>query len=120
MLIGERLKAIRESKKLSQGDIEKRTGLLRCYLSRCENGHTVPALDTLEKWSKALEVSMAQLFADNGRAPKPLPFSKNGHTPKLRRSALKGLERLHASFARMSDRDISIVVGIASKFAQRG
>ena len=30
MLIGDRLKAIRESKKLSQGDIEKRTGLLRC------------------------------------------------------------------------------------------
>ncbi|MFZ0335674.1 MAG: helix-turn-helix domain-containing protein [Candidatus Acidiferrales bacterium] len=122
MLIGERLRAIRESKNLSQGDIEKRTGLLRCYVSRCENGHTVPAIDTLEKWSKALEISMAQLFADNGHEPKPLPLSKsgNGNTPKLRRSALKGLERLHASFAHMNDKDIAIVVGIAGKFAQRG
>ena len=43
MLIGDRLRAIRESKKLSQGDIETRTGLLRCYVSRVENGHTVPS-----------------------------------------------------------------------------
>lgn len=64
---------------------------------------------------------LAQLFADNGRTPKPLPLAKNGNgnAPKFRPSALKGLERLHASFARMSDRDIAIVVGIASKFAQR-
>lgn len=48
MIVGERLKAIRETKKLSQGDIEKRTGLLRCYISRVENGHTVPAVETLE------------------------------------------------------------------------
>ena len=50
MVIGNRLKELRESKKLSQGDIEKRTGLLRCYISRVENGHTVPAIETLERW----------------------------------------------------------------------
>jgi transcriptional regulator with XRE-family HTH domain len=50
MVIGDRLKELRESKELSQGDIEKRTGLLRCYISRIENGHTVPAVSTLEKW----------------------------------------------------------------------
>jgi transcriptional regulator with XRE-family HTH domain len=44
MVIGDRLKALRESKDMSQGDIEKRTGLLRCYISRVENGHTVPAI----------------------------------------------------------------------------
>ena len=44
MIIGDRLRALREEKKLSQGDIEKRTGLLRCYISRVENGHTVPAI----------------------------------------------------------------------------
>ena len=36
MDIGRRLAALREEKKLSQGDIEKRTGLLRCYISRVE------------------------------------------------------------------------------------
>ena len=49
MIIGDRLRALREEKKLSQGDIEKRTGLLRCYISRVENGHTVPAIEILEK-----------------------------------------------------------------------
>src|SRR5215468_11357435 len=55
MIIGDRLRALREDKKLSQGDIEKRTGLLRCYISRVENGHTVPAIETLEKLARALE-----------------------------------------------------------------
>ena len=47
MIIGDRLRAFREEKKLSQGDIEKRTGLFRCYISRVENGHTVPAIETI-------------------------------------------------------------------------
>ncbi len=62
MLIGNRLKELRESKQLSQGDIEKRTGLLRCYISRVENGHTVPAVSTLEKMARALEVPLYRLF----------------------------------------------------------
>jgi transcriptional regulator with XRE-family HTH domain len=52
MVIGDKLKELREAKKLSQGDIEKRTGLLRCYISRVENGHTVPSVDTLEKMAR--------------------------------------------------------------------
>src|SRR5215470_3686435 len=62
MVIAERLRELREVKKLSQGEIEKRTGLLRCYISRVENGHTVPAIETLEKLARALEVPMYQLF----------------------------------------------------------
>jgi len=53
MIIGDRLRALREEKKLSQGDVEKRTGLLRCYISRVENGHTVPAIETLEKMARS-------------------------------------------------------------------
>jgi transcriptional regulator with XRE-family HTH domain len=64
MLIGERLRALREEKNFSQGVIEKRTGLLRCYISRVEIGHTVPAVETLEKFARALEVPMCQLFYD--------------------------------------------------------
>ena len=72
MIIGERLRALREEKKLSQGDIEKKTGLLRCYISRVENGHTVPAIETLEKMARALEIPMYKLFYD-GEEPPTLP-----------------------------------------------
>jgi transcriptional regulator with XRE-family HTH domain len=46
MNVGKRLRLLRESKNLSQGDIEEKTGLLRCYISRVENGHTVPTIET--------------------------------------------------------------------------
>jgi transcriptional regulator with XRE-family HTH domain len=78
MVIGERLKALREQKKMSQGDIEKRTGMLRCYISRVENGHTVPAIETLEKMARALEIPMYQLFYDGEKTPAPeLPKSED-------------------------------------------
>ncbi len=70
MVIGDRLRELREHKKLSQGDIEHRTGLLRCYVSRVENGHTVPAVETLEKFARALEVPVYQLFYDGEQPPK--------------------------------------------------
>src|ERR1700756_3186624 len=69
MIIGDRLRILREQKKFSQGEIEKRTGLLRCYISRVENGYTVPAVETLEKFARALEVPMYQLFYDGEGQP---------------------------------------------------
>jgi transcriptional regulator with XRE-family HTH domain len=70
MVIGDRLRALREQKDLSQGEIEKRTGLLRCYISRVENGHTIPAIETLEKMARALEIPLYQLFYDGDEVPK--------------------------------------------------
>lgn len=70
MVICDRLRTLREGKKLSQGDIEKRTGLLRCYISRVENGHTVPTVETLEKMARALEVPLYRLFYDGETPPK--------------------------------------------------
>jgi transcriptional regulator with XRE-family HTH domain len=70
MIIGDRLREMREEKKLSQGDIEKRTGLLRCYISRVENGHTDPAIETLEKLARALECPLYQLFYEGEEPPK--------------------------------------------------
>jgi transcriptional regulator with XRE-family HTH domain len=70
MIIGDRLRDLREQKQLSQGDIEKRTGLLRCYISRVENGHTVPAIETLEKLARAMEVPLYQLFYDGEEPPR--------------------------------------------------
>jgi transcriptional regulator with XRE-family HTH domain len=72
MIVGERLRALREERNFSQGEIEKRTGLLRCYISRVENGHTVPAVETLEKFARALEVPLYQLLYD-GEKPPQLP-----------------------------------------------
>src|SRR5215469_2681958 len=72
MLVGNRLRELREEKKLSQGDIEKRAGLLRCYVSRVENGHTVPAIETLEKFARALEVPLYHLVYE-GSEPPALP-----------------------------------------------
>ena len=66
MNIGETIRNFRLQRNMSQGDIEKRTGLLRCYLSRVENGHTIPSLDTLAKIAGAMDLALSQFF-DEGR-----------------------------------------------------
>jgi transcriptional regulator with XRE-family HTH domain len=83
MIIGTRLRKLREERQLSQGDIEKRTGLLRCYISRVENGHTVPSIETLERLGGALEIPLYQLFYE-GDEPPPLPnLTKRRTTEEL-------------------------------------
>ena len=93
MIIGDRLRALREEKKLSQGDIEKRTGLLRCYISRVENGHTVPAIETLEKLARALECPLYQLFYDGEEPPQAgsVHGPENGEPLTLRLPLLVGV-----------------------------
>src|SRR3984957_2706144 len=103
MIVGERLKAIRESKKMSQGDIEKRTGLLRCYISRVENGHTVPAIETLEKMAHALEIPMYQLFYDGTEKPPALKVTDTGWGS--RGSDAKTLDRVRRLLRRTSTQD---------------
>jgi transcriptional regulator with XRE-family HTH domain len=70
--IGDRLRQLREAKNLTHGDVEKRTGLLRFYMSRVEHGHTVPSVLTLERFARALEVPLYQIFYD-GSEPEVLP-----------------------------------------------
>jgi len=102
MVIGDRLKDLRESKNMSQGDIEKRTGLLRCYISRVENGHTVPTIETLEKMARALEVPLYQLFydAEPPAVMKPLKvapgWGSNGHDARALDKFLRLLRRTSA------------------------
>ncbi len=122
MLIGDRLRAVREEKKLSQGDIEKRTGLLRCYISRVENGHTVPAIETLEKIARALEVPRYQLFYD-GEEPPKLP-----NLPERRTAAdmawgssgrdARYLMKLRQHLSHMDDDDRKMILFIAQKMAR--
>ena len=66
--IGEVIRSYRNDRGLSQGDIERRTGLLRCYLSRVENGHTVPSLETLAKIAEAMEINLADFFPGSDTA----------------------------------------------------
>ena len=70
MIIGERLRALRKEKKLSQRDIAKKMGLLRCNLWRLEIGRQVPTIETLEKMARALEITMYQHFYDDEKTPK--------------------------------------------------
>lgn len=119
MVIGDRLKALREQKKMSQGDIEKRTGLLRCYISRVENGHTVPAVATLEKMARALEVPMYQLFCDGEKPPslKVLKFDDDGWGNSGRDA--RTLARFCHLLSRTSKSDQNLLFAMAQKMSQR-
>jgi transcriptional regulator with XRE-family HTH domain len=77
MVIGERLRVLREEKKISRGEMEKRTGLLRCYICRVENGYTVPAVETLAKFANALKIPIYRLFYE-GKEPPKVPKASNG------------------------------------------
>ncbi len=121
MVIGERLRELREEKDLSQGDIEQRTGLLRCYISRVENGHTVPAIETLEKMARALEVPMYQLFYDGDKPPKPLSVMKGiaaaGEWGETGKDA-KLLNRFRTFLGKASERDRKTLLYMAQKMAR--
>jgi len=121
VIIGDRLHAMREEKHFSQGDIKKKTGLLRCYISRVENGHTVPAIETLEKMARAMEIPMYQLFYDGEEPPKlpNLPKGKSsddiawGSTGKDARF----LSKLCRLLGRMDGEDRSLLLSMAQKMA---
>jgi transcriptional regulator with XRE-family HTH domain len=117
MEIGERLKAIREQKELSQGDIEKRTGLLRCYISRVENGHTVPAIETIEKLARAMEVPMYALFYESEPSASRLPKSATTGWGSSRRDA-RMLHRFRKLMGRMNKGNQTLLLHMAQKMAQ--
>jgi len=104
MIIGERLRALREEKKLSQGDIEKKTGLLRCYVPRVENEHMVPAVETLEKFARALEVPMYKLFYDGEEPPKLANLPKRETADDVMWGGSGKDARLVAEFCRLFSR----------------
>src|SRR6266849_4808309 len=123
MLIGDRLRELREAKNLSQGDIEKRSGLKRSYVSRVENGHTIPSLETLEKWAHALEVPLYQLFYDGEEPPKLLQLPKRLTTEHIvfgtRGKEARFLERLRRLLSRMTESGRMLLLHLAQKMARR-
>jgi transcriptional regulator with XRE-family HTH domain len=123
MIIGDRLRALREEKKLSQGDIEKRTGLLRCYVSRVENGHTVPAVETIEKFARALEVPIYQLFYDGDEPPK-LPSLLNRKPPERDAWGSSGkdaryLKKLRNLLRKSDENNRKLLMHMTQKMARR-
>jgi len=122
MVIGSRLKELRESKNFSPGDIEKRTGLFRCYISRVEHGHTVPAVSTLEKMARALEVPMYQLFHD-GEAPSSVRKFKlpkdNAESWGSTGATADYLSKLRRLLAKMGPDNQKLLLHMAQKVARR-
>jgi len=114
---------MREAKQLSQGDIEKRTGLLRCYISRVENGHTVPTVETLEKLARALECPLYQLFYD-GEEPPQLPnLLKRKSSDDIawggRGKDARYLNRFRRLMGKTTDADRKLILTVAQKMAAR-
>jgi transcriptional regulator with XRE-family HTH domain len=112
MNIGETIRNFRLEKGMSQGDIEKRTGLLRCYLSRVENGHTIPSLDTLAKIANAMDVPLAQFFVE--------PVAENGAAktvPQLGEEEVRFLTQIRRYSPNLNESDRKIVLTMVKKLA---
>jgi transcriptional regulator with XRE-family HTH domain len=110
MDIGKRLRDIRVAKGLSQSDMEKRTGMLGCYISRVENGHTEPSIGTLEKLAQALGIEMSQLFVAGGGEPVPVHLPLKGGT----REDPEELLKLVRAFRNLKRRDRQVVISVVA------
>ena len=119
-MIGVRLREIREDKNLSQGDIERLSGLKRCYVSRVENGHTVPAVETLEKMARALGVPIYRLFYEGEGLPAP-PLTKSGNKKVWGNSGRprRYLARLVMALEKMSPDNRQLILTMAHRVTQR-
>lgn len=110
MKIGTIIRAHRLQKGLSQGDIEKKTGLLRCYLSRVENGHTIPSLDTLSKIAAALDLPIASFFTDDS-------LGRQLNTQRLSDDELRFLTQIRRYSSNLNDSDRKLLLAMVKKFA---
>jgi transcriptional regulator with XRE-family HTH domain len=120
MIIGDRLRAVREEKNLSQGNIEARTGLLRCYVSRVENGHTIPSLETLEKFSRALETPLYLLLYEEETTP-TLPIAPHRKDVEIvwgdKGKDIRALHRLRTFLGQMKESDRQLLYYAARQMA---
>jgi transcriptional regulator with XRE-family HTH domain len=122
MEIGQRIRELRESKNLSQGDIEKLTGLMRCYTSRVEHGYTVPAIETLEKYARALEIPIYRFFYEGKEPPKKsgLPSDEDAEPLwGMRGDERRELRKFAKALSRMDKRNRAILLGMARQMANR-
>ena len=109
--IGATIRDFRLQRNMSQGDIEKRTGLLRCYLSRVENGHTVPSLETLQKIARALDLQLSEFFAEE-------TIAKEMSGLNLGEAEIRFLTQVQRYSAHLSESDRRLLLAMVRKFAQ--
>lgn len=115
--IGAIIRTLREARALSQGDVERRSGLLRSYISRVEGGGTTPSLATIEKLAKVLEVEPYQLlygqllYGGNGR-PRPAAIPDRRGISRSASNFLKAYQGLSVSNRR-------IIGSLMSRLARR-
>jgi transcriptional regulator with XRE-family HTH domain len=123
MVLGERLRELRERKNFSQGEIEKRSGLLRCYISRVENGYTVPAVETLEKFARALEVPLYQLLYDGEKPPEVPNHAKLRAAGKIEWGSTgrdaRTLHKFRQLLGKTNEDDRKLLLSIAQKMARK-
>jgi transcriptional regulator with XRE-family HTH domain len=120
MEIGRKLRALREEKHFSQGDIERRTGLLRCYTSRIENGFSIPNVETLEKLARALEIPLYRFFTDRKAVSVPrLPAVKRQSAGQINGKHRHELRLLAKAFKRLDGRNQRLLLGLAQMMATR-
>ena len=112
--IGEVIRSYRSDRGLSQGDIERRTGLLRCYLSRVENGHTVPSLETLAKIAEAMEISLADFFPGTDT---PQDRETRKMLGELSEEEIRFLVEIKKYSTTLSDDDKKLVLAMIRKMA---
>lgn len=121
MLIGQKLREIREAKNMSQVEIAEATGLVQPYVSRVENGHTIPGVETLEKWASALKVPLYQILYDGEEPPKPLKLSGNHNQELWGNSAREShdLKRLRQFLSKMNEQERELLLSLAGRMASR-
>ena len=121
MRIGRRLRDIREAKNLSQGDIERATGLVRPYISRVENGHPVPSIETLQKWASALGMRLYQVLYQDEEPPKLaiVPTDGKEHLWGDSGTEAQELGLLRQYLEKMNQRGRKTLLAIAAQMARR-
>ena len=115
-MIHERLRELRKQKGMTQADISERTGLLRVYLSRLENGRTTPSVKTLENLARAFDIPMYRFFYDGDEPPKP-PSVDLGAL-RVSCGAEADFEALRRTLAKLSAHDRAALLTMASGFVR--
>src|SRR6202045_126015 len=102
--IGQRIRQLRESRAMTQSQLQSRSKVSRSYLSRIESGQMTPSLGTLEKISEALNVGLNRFFIpeSDGEALLEDPFIQ-GLRPFLRQLDWEQWQSILKRLAAISD-----------------
>ena len=119
MIVGERIRALREEKKLTRGDLQERTGLQRTYIWRVENGYTGPAIETLEKFARGLDVPIYRFFYEGRGRPPLVPVTESGGLWGAQGDEKKMLKRFRRLLGQMDESERSLLVYLADEMARR-